>query len=157
MRKATLTATLVALACAGLVACSTVATLGTDANTALKDLTALHQTRDRLLASGDVAALSKQHASNLTVTLADGTKLDRAGFEALLQKRPDSATPTRISELSQDESGYVAIVTPGIDGEGSVLRETWTRTGEGWKLKKVEALSGQAAVAVRSERRGPSS
>jgi hypothetical protein len=150
MKKGTLTV-LTLLVCAGLVACSTVATLGTDANTALKELTAVHQTRDQLLASKDVAGLSKQHASNLSVTLADGTKLDRAGYEALLQKSAGAAGPTRITELTQEETGYVATVTPGLDGQGSVLRETWTRTGEGWKLKKIEAMSEQAAVAARNE------
>lgn len=154
MKKGTLTA-LTLVACAGLVACSTVATLGIDANTALKELTVVHQTRDQLVASGDVAGLSKQHASNLSVTLADGTRLDRAGFEALLGKSANAAGPTRIIELTQEETGYVAVVTPGLDGQGSVLRETWTRTGDGWKLKKVEAMSEQAAIAARSQNKGP--
>ena len=57
---------LAALACASLVACSSVATLGTDSNTALKDLTAVRQTRDQLYASKDIAGLAKFHAANLT-------------------------------------------------------------------------------------------
>jgi hypothetical protein len=141
---------LAALACASLVACSTVATLGTDANTALNELTAVHKTRDQAIASKDVAALSKQHAANLTVTLADGTKLDRAGYEALLQEKAEVVSPSRIRELTQDESGYVAVVTPGFQGQGSALRETWKRTGDGWKLKIVQEVSAPAALASKS-------
>lgn len=138
-----------ALACASLVACSTVATLGTDANTALNELTAVHKTRDQAIASKDVAALARQHAADLTVTLADGTKLDRAGFEALLQQKAEVVSPSRIRELTQNESGYVAVVTPGLQGQGSALRETWKRTGEGWKLKSVQEVSTPSAVAAK--------
>jgi hypothetical protein len=140
---------LVALACASLVACSSVATLGTDANTALNELTAVHKTRDQAIASKDVAALSKQHAADLTVILADGTKLDRAGYEALLQQKAEVIAPSRIKQLTQDESGYVAVVTPGLQGEGSALRETWKRTGDGWKLKKVQEVSAPASIAAK--------
>jgi hypothetical protein len=139
-----------ALACASLVACSTVATLGTDVNTALNELTAVHKTRDRAIASKDAAALARQHAADLTVTLADGTKLDRAGFEALLQEKAEVVSPSRIRELTQDESGYVAVVTPGLSGQGSALRETWKRTGDGWKLKSVREASTASAVAAKS-------
>ncbi|HEX9689806.1 MAG TPA: nuclear transport factor 2 family protein [Thermoanaerobaculia bacterium] len=149
-------AALATLVCGSLIGCSTVATLGTDPNTALNELTAVHKTRDQAIASKDVASLSKQHASDLTVTLADGTKLDRAGYEALLEKG-DSSVPSRITELTQDESSYVAIVTPGLEGKGSALRETWKRTGEGWKLKKVEEISEQSAIASKkNERKRPS-
>jgi len=142
-----------ALACAGLVACSTVATLGTDANTALNELTAVHKTRDQAIASKDVAALSKQHATDLKVTLADGTKLDRAGYEALLQEKAEVVSPSHIRELTQNESGYVAVVTPGFQGASSALRETWKRTGDGWKLKTVQEVSAPAAMAAMSAKR----
>jgi hypothetical protein len=137
------------LACASLVACSTVATLGTDVNTALNELTAVHKTRDQAIASRDVATLARQHAADLTVTLADGTKLDRAGYEALLQEKAEVVSPSRIRKLTQDESGYVAVVTPGLQGQGSVLRETWKRTGDGWKLKRVQEVSTPSAVAAK--------
>lgn len=139
-----------AIACAGLVACSTVATLGTDANTALNELTAVHKTRDQAIASKDVAALSKQHAADLTVTLADGSKLDRAGYEALLQEKAEVVSPSRITELTQTDSAYVAVVTPGLQGHGSALRETWKRTGDGWKLKAVQEITGQPAIASKN-------
>ena len=118
----------VALACASLVACSTVATLGTDVNTALNELTAVHKTRDQAIASKDVAALARQHEADLKVTLADGTKLDRAGFEALLQV---------------DRHAIAS-------GQGSALRETWKRTGDGWKLKTVQEVSTPSTVAAKS-------
>lgn len=137
------------LACAGLVACSTVATLGTDVNTALNQLTAVHKTRDQAIAARDVATLSKQHAPNLTVTLADGTKLDRAGYEALLQEKTEVVSPSRITSLTQEETGYVAVVTPGLEGQGSALRETWKRTSDGWKLTSVQEVSGQPAIAAK--------
>lgn len=140
---------LAVLGCASLVACSTVATLGTDANTALNELTAVHKTRDQAIASKDVAALSNQHATDLKVTLADGTKLDRAGYEALLQEKAEVVSPSRIRELTQDESGYVAVVTPGFQGASSALRETWMRTGAGWKLKVVQEVSAPASIAVK--------
>ena len=149
MRNRILTG-LAALACAGLVACSTVATLGTDAETALSQLTAVYKLRDQAIASKDVATLSRQHASDLAVTLADGTKLDRAGYEALLQEKAEVISPSRIRALTHDESGFTAVVTPGLQGTGSALRETWKRTGDGWKLKKVEEVTAPAAVASRS-------
>lgn len=140
----------VVVACAGLVACSTVATLGTDPNTALNELTAVHRTRDAAIAGKDAAALSKQHAADLTATLADGTRLDRAGFEALLQEKAEVVAPSRITKLTQEESVYVAVVTPGLRGQGSALRETWKRTGAGWMLKKVEEVSAPSSVAARN-------
>jgi hypothetical protein len=138
---------LAAVACASLVACSTVATLGTDSNTALKELTAVHQTRDQLYASKDLAGLAKYHSQNLEATLADGTRLDRAGYETLLQKEMDSGTPapSRITQLSQEETGYVAVV----EGPGVAVRETWKRTAEGWKLKSVEEMSDRPVVAAK--------
>lgn len=151
MRNRILTG-LAVLACASLVACSTVATLGTDADTAFKQLSAIHKVRDQALASKDAAALSKQHAANLTATLADGTKLDRAGFEALLQEKAEVVAPSRIRELSQEEGGYVAVVTPGLQGQSSALRETWKRTGDGWKLTNVREVAGASTVAQRSTR-----
>lgn len=141
-----------ALACASLVACSTVATLGTDADTAFKQLTAVHKMRDEALASKNVAAISKQHAPGLTATLADGTKLDRAGFEALLQEKAEVVAPSRIRELTQDESGYVAVVTPGLQGANSSLRETWKRTGDGWKLTSVREIAGTSTIAQKNTR-----
>jgi hypothetical protein len=149
MRNRILTA-LAALACAGLVACSTVATLGTDANTALNQLTALHKMRDQAIASRDAAALSRQHAADLTATLADGTKLDRAGFEALLQEKAEVVAPSHIARLTQDEGGFVAVVTPGLQGQGSALRETWKRTGDGWKLKSVQEITAPSTVAQKN-------
>jgi len=146
---------LAAVACAGLVACSTVATLGTDSNTALKELTAVRQTRAQLYASKDLAGLSKYHAPNLRVTLADGRHLDRAGYEALLQKEMDSgvAAPSRMTQLSQEENGYVAVV----EGPGVAVRETWTRTGDGWKLKAVEEVSDRSAIAAKKSEKKRSS
>ena len=141
-----------ALACASLVACSTVATLGTDADTAFKQLTAVHKMRDEALASKNVAAISKQHAPGLTATLADGTKLDRASFEALLQEKAEIVAPSRIRELTQEEGGYVAIVTPGLQGASSSLRETWKRTGDGWKLTSVREISGTSTIAQKNTR-----
>jgi len=79
MKNRILTA-LAAAACATLVACSSVATLSTDSNTALKDLTAVRQTLDQAYANKDLAGLTKFHAANLTATLADGSRLDRAGY-----------------------------------------------------------------------------
>ena len=138
---------LAAVACASLVACSTVATLGTDSNTALKELTAVRQTRDQLFANKDLAGLSRYHASNLTAKLADGTRLDRSGYEALLQKEMESGAnaPSRITQLSQEESGYVAVV----EGSGVAERETWKKTGDGWKLKSVEEISDRSAIASK--------
>jgi hypothetical protein len=138
---------LAGVACAGLVACSTVATLGTDSNTALKELTAVRQTCDQLYASKDLAGLSKYHAPNLRAKLADGSLLNRAGYEALLQKEMDSsvAAPSRITRLSQEENGYVAVV----EGSGVAVRETWMRTGDGWKLKAVEEVSDPSAIAAK--------
>lgn len=149
MRNRILTA-VVALACAGLVACSAVATLGTDPNTALNQLTAVHKTRDAALAGKDAGALSKQHAPDLVVTLADGTKLDRAGFETLLQEKAEVVAPSRITKLTQEEGVYVAVVTPGLQGQGSALRETWKRTGSGWVLKRVEEVSAPSSIARKS-------
>lgn len=146
---------LAAVACAGLVACSTVATLGTDSNTALKELTAVRQTRAQLYASKDLAGLSKYHAQNLRAKLADGSLLNRAGYEALLQKEMDSgiAAPVRITQLSQEESGYVAVV----EGPEVAVRETWTRTGDGWKLKAVEEVSDRSAIAAKKSEKKRSS
>jgi predicted small secreted protein len=149
MRNRILTAVVV-LACASLVACSAVATLGTDPNTALNELTALHKTRDAAIAGKDAAALAKQHAPDLTVTLADGTKLDRAGFEALLQEKAEVVAPSHITRLTQEESSYIAVVTPGLRGAGSALRETWKRTGAGWVLKRVDEVSAPSTVAQKS-------
>ena len=138
---------LAAIACASLVACSSVATLGTDSNTALKDLTAVRQTRDQLYASKDIAGLAKFHAANLTATLADGSRLDRAGYEALLQKQMESgvAAPSHITRLSQEEADYVAVV----EGQGVAVRETWKKTGDGWKLKSVQEVSDGPAIASK--------
>jgi len=138
---------LAALACASLVACSTVATFGTDSNTALKELTAVRQTRDQLYANKDIAGLAKFHAPNLTAKLADGSRLDRAGYEALLQKKMESgaAAPSHITRLSQEETGYVAVV----EGEGVAVQETWKRTGDGWKLKSVQEVSEKSAIASK--------
>jgi len=146
---------LAAVACASLVACSTVATLGTDSNTALKELTAVRQTRAQLYASKDLAGLSKYHAQNLRAKLADGSLLNRAGYEALLQKEMDSgvAAPLRITQLSQEESGYVAVV----EGPGVAVRETWTRTGDGWKLKGVEETPDRSAIAAKKSEKKRSS
>jgi hypothetical protein len=146
---------LAAVACAGLVACSTVATLGTDSNTALKELTAVRQTRAQLYASRDLAGLSKYHAQNLRAKLADGSLLNRAGYEALLQKEMDSgvAAPSRITQLSQEETGYVAVV----EGPGVAVRETWTKTGDGWKLKSVEEVSDRSAIAAKKSEKKRSS
>lgn len=149
MRNRILTAVVV-LACASLVACSAVATLGTDPNTALNELTALHKTRDAAIAGKDAAALAKQHAPDLMVTLADGTKLDRAGFEALLQEKAEVVAPSHITRLTQEESSYIAVVTPGLRGAGSALRETWKRTGAGWVLKRVDEVSAPSTVAQKS-------
>jgi hypothetical protein len=149
MRSRTLTA-IAALACASLVACSSVATLGTDPNTALNELISLHKTRDAAIAGKDAATLAKQHAPDLTVTLADGTKLDRAAFETLLQEKAEVVAPSHITKLTQEESAYVAVVTPGLRGAGSALRETWKRTGAGWVLKRVEEVTSPSAIAQKS-------
>jgi hypothetical protein len=146
---------LAAVACAGLVACSSVATLGTDSNTALKELTAVRQTRDQLYASKDISGLAKFHAPNLTATLADGSRLDRAGYEAFLQKQMDSGipAPSHIAQLVQEEASYVAVV----EGQGVAVRETWKKTGDGWKLKSVQEVSGESAIAARKgEKKRPS-
>ena len=140
-------AALAAVACAGLVACSSVATLTTDTATALKQLSAARQTRDQAYASKDISGLAKFHAPNLTATLADGTKLDRAGYEAFLQKQMDSgaAAPSHMTRLVQDEAAYVAVVEkPGV-----VVRETWKKTGDGWKLKSVQEVSEESAIAAK--------
>ena len=146
MKNRILTA-LAAAACVTLVACSSVATLSTDSNTALKELTAVRQTRDQLYANKDIAGLAKFHAANLTATLADGSRLDRAGYEAFLQKQMESgaAAPTRITRLSQEEAAYVAVV----EGQGVAVRETWKRTGDGWKLKSVQQVSDESAIASK--------
>jgi hypothetical protein len=146
-RISTALAALAALACASLVACSTVATLGTDSNTAFKELTAIRQTRDQLYASKDMAGLAKFHAPNLTATLADGSRLDRAGYEALLQKQmaSEAAAPSHITRLSLEETAYVAVV----EGQGLAVRETWKRTGDGWKLKSVQEVSEESAIASK--------
>jgi len=31
---------------------------------------------------------------------------------------------------------------------GSALRETWKRTGDGWKLKAVQEVTGRPAIAA---------
>ena len=147
---------LAALATVGLAACSTVATLGTDSMTALKELRAVHATRADLYAKKDAAAVAAQHAPSLTAKLADGTRLDRAGFEALLEKKmQESAAPpaAHIDFLSQEGAGYVALVSPGLDGQGTVLRETWVKTPDGWKLKAVEALTEESAIAFKKGER----
>jgi len=142
---------LAVLAIVGLAACSTVATLGTDSMTALKELRAVHETRADLFAKKDAAAVAAQHAPNLTAKLADGTRLDRAGFEALLAQKMESSAPSagRIEWLSQEGANYVALVSPGLDGQGTVLRETWVKTADGWKLKAVEGLTEESAIAFR--------
>ena len=143
---------LAALATVGLVACSTVTTLSTDSMTALRELRAVHATRADLYASKDSASVAAQHLPTLTAKLADGTRLDRAGFEALLAKKmqESSAPPaSRIDWLSQEGANYVALVSPGLDGAGTVLRETWVKTAGGWKLKAVEALTEESAIAFR--------
>ncbi len=142
---------LAVLAIVGLAACSTVATLGTDSMTALKELRAVHETRADLYAKKDAAAVAAQHLPNLTAKLADGTRLDRAGFEALLARKMESSAPSagRIEWLSQEGANYVALVAPGLDGQGTVLRETWVKTSDGWKLKAVEALTEESAIAFR--------
>jgi hypothetical protein len=146
MKNRILTA-LAATACASLIACSSVATLGTDSNTALKELTAVRQTRDQLYASKDIAGLSKFHAQNLTAELADGSRLDRAGYEALLQKQMESGAPapSHLTRLLQEEAAYVAVV----EGQGVVVRETWKKTGDGWKLKSVQDVSEGSAIASK--------
>jgi hypothetical protein len=146
MKNRILTA-LAAAACATLVACSSVATLSTDPNTALKDLTAVRQTRDQAYANKDLAGLTKFHAANLTATLADGSRLDRAGYEAFLQKQMESgvAAPSHITRLSQEEAAYVAVV----EGQGVAVRETWKKTAEGWKLKSVQQVSDESVVASK--------
>jgi hypothetical protein len=147
---------LAVLATVGLAACSTVATLGTDSMTALKELRAVHATRADLYAKKDAAAVAAQHAPSLTAKLADGTRLDRAGFEALLEKKMQeapSAPAARIEWLSQEIAGYVAIVSPGLDGQGTALRETWVKTSNGWKLKAVEVLTEESAIAFKKGER----
>ena len=146
---------LAAVACASLVACSSVATLGTDPNTALTELTAVRQTRAQLYASKDIAGLSKFHAQNLTATLADGSRLDRAGYEAFLQKQMESGAvaPTHMTRLLQEEAAYVAVV----EGPGMAVRETWKRTGYGWKLKSVQEVSDGSAIASKKGDRKRSS
>src|SRR5688572_16104886 len=151
---------LAVLAIVGLAACSTVATLSTDSMTALKELRAVHATRADLYAKKDAAAVAAQHAPTLTATLADGTRLDRAGFEALLAKKMQESSEVpaaRIDWLSQEGANYVALVSPGLDGQGTVLRETWVKTPEGWKLKSVQALTEESAVAFRKGERKQSS
>lgn len=151
---------LAVLATVGLAACSTVATLGTDSMTALKELRAVHATRADLYAKKDAAAVAAQHAPSLTATLADGTRLDRAGFEALLEKKMQESAPppaAHIDWLSQEAAGYVAIVSPGFDGQGTALRETWVKTSDGWKLKAVEALTEESAIAFKKGERKQSS
>jgi hypothetical protein len=143
---------LAVLAIVALSACSTVATLGTDSMTALKELRAVHVVRADSYAKKDAAAIAAQHAPNLTATLADGTRLDRSGFEALLATKMEaSSTPlaTKIDWLSQEGANYVALVSPGLDGQGTVVRETWVKTPDGWKLKAVTALTQESAVAYR--------
>ena len=146
MKNRILTA-LAATACATLVACSSVATLSTDSNSALKDLTAVRQTRDQAYANKDLAGLAKFHAANLTATLADGSRLDRAGYEALLQKNMEAGTPapSHLTRLSQEEASYVAVV----EGSGMAVRETWKKTGDGWKLKSVQEVSEDPAIASK--------
>jgi hypothetical protein len=138
---------LAAVACASLVACSTFATLGIDSNTALKELTAVRQTRDQLYANKDLAGLSKYHAQNLRAKLSDGSLLNRTGYEALLQKEMDSgvAPPSRITELSQEGTSYVVVA----EGADVTVRETWKRTGDGWKLKSIEEVSDRSAIAAK--------
>ena len=139
---------LAAVACASLVACSSVATLGTDSETALKQLSAVRQTRNQLYASKDLAGLAKFHAPNLTATLADGTRLDRAGYEAFLQKQMEAGTPapSHMTRLTQEEASYIAV----LEGQGGVeVRETWKRTGDGWKLKSVQEVSEASAIASK--------
>lgn len=151
---------LAALAIVGLTACSTVATLSTDSMTALKELRAVHATRAGLYANRDAAAVAAQHAPNLTATLADGTRLDRAGFEAFLAKKmEESPAPpaARIEWLSQEGANYIALVSPGLDGQGTALRETWVKTSSGWKLKTVQALTEESAIAFRKGERKQSS
>ncbi|HVE64996.1 MAG TPA: hypothetical protein VNC59_00325 [Thermoanaerobaculia bacterium] len=143
---------LAVLAIVGLAACSTVKTLSTDSMTALKELRAVHETRADFYAKKDAGAVAAQHAPNLTAKLADGTSLDRAGFETYLsRKMQESSTvpASRIDWLSQEGANYVALVSPGLDGQGTVLRETWVKTAEGWKLKAVEALTEESAIAYR--------
>ncbi len=147
---------LAVLATVSLAACSTVATLSTDSMTALKELRAVQATRDDLYAKKDAAAVSAQHVPGLTAKLADGTRLDRAGFEALLEKKmQESARPraAHIDWLSQEAAGYVAIVSPGLDGQGTLLRETWVKTSGGWKLKAIEALTEESAIAFKKGER----
>jgi hypothetical protein len=138
---------LAAVACASLVACSTFASLGMDSNTALKELTAVRETCDQLYASKDLAGLSKYHAQNLRAKLADGSRLDRAGYEVLLQKEMDSgvAPPSRITELSQEGTSYIVVA----EGSDVAVRETWKRTRDGWKLKAVEEVSDPSAIAAK--------
>ena len=138
---------LIAVACASLVACSSVATLGTDSETALKQLSAVRQTRNQLYASKDLAGLAKFHAPNLTATLADGSRLDRAGYEAFLQKQMEAGTPapSHIIRLTQEEASYIAV----LEGQGVEVRETWKRTGDGWKLKSVQEVSEASAIASK--------
>lgn len=143
---------LAALATVGLAACTTVSTLTTDSMTALKELRAVHTSRADSYAKKDAAAVAAQHTPVLTATLADGTRLDRAGFEAYLSRRMQESTTvpaTRIDWLSQEGANYVALVSPGLDGHGTVLRETWVKTSGGWKLKAVEALTEESAIAYR--------
>lgn len=159
MKKSILTA-LSVLAGAGALACSTVATLGTDSTTALKELRAVYAARDELYASKDTAGVAKYHAPNLTAKLADGTRIDRAQFESMLEKKMQesaAAGGTQITELAQEETAFVAVVTPGLGGQGSALRETWKKTGDGWKLKSVEELPQQSAIASgKNEKKRPS-
>ena len=122
---------LAAVACASLVACSTVATLGTDSNTALKELTAVRQTRDQLSASKDLAGLSRYHASNLTAKLADGTRLDRAGYEALLQKEMESGVNTpSISSVTIDCFTWASFPKTGGDVQWESMAAGGGRAGK---------------------------
>jgi hypothetical protein len=138
---------LAALACVTLAACSSVATLSTDTATALRQLSVVRQTRDQAYASKDIAGLAKFHAANLRATLADGTKLDRAGYESVLQKKMESGAPapSHLTQLSQEEASYIAVA----EGSGVVVRETWKKTGSGWKLKAVQEMSEESAIAAK--------
>ena len=145
--KTRISTALAALACVTLAACSSVATLTTDTATALKQLSAARQTRDQAYATKDIAGVAKFHAANLTATLADGTKLDRAGYETFLQKKMESGAPvpSRLTQLSQEEASYIAVV----EGQGVAVRETWKKTGDGWKLKSVQEMSEESAIAAK--------
>ena len=55
------------------------------------------------------------------------------------------AAPTHITRLLQEEAAYVAVV----EGQGVVVRETWKKTGDGWKLKSVQDVSDGSAIASK--------